>query len=1152
MPSELANAVPGDLSGGPAAQLVDVLAQLHLLDDTQHDETVRQLQPQFGDARSLARELIRRGWLTPYQVNQLFLGRGNQLLLGSYILLERLGEGGMGQVFKARHQTLGRIAALKVIRKDRLSNREALHRFQREIQAVSQLSHPNVVVAFDADQAGDTHFFAMEYVEGIDLGQLVKRSGPLGILQACDFIRQGALGLHHAHERGLIHRDIKPSNLLLSTKDQLVKVLDLGLARLERDADGDPSTTLTQQGSLMGTPDFIAPEQARNSHRIDARADIYSLGCTFYYLLTGQVPFQAETSTEKLYKHWFEEPKPLEELRSEVPPATVAVVRRLMAKKPEDRYQSAALLAAALTPGAENADTLVGTATPVDHPSGDEAPVAVPVAVMAESTMPEAVPMAVAAPSTISEPPVPQAMSARDTMAPFRVPVGRPRLPLMLGVGAALLGVFAVVVFVLAFSKKPKPLAQSRRETTEAPRTREQQADADLQPLLSRFGDPKADDAALRRDLIAYRIQYADLPQATKAAHMIGRLASPFDQLPPNIPKEERFEGPRKYLWAVAGDKRRRHWGPARAVVLSPDGRTIASGGDDGVRLWSVKTGREQAALATGSVQALAFVGDSNVLLCATVDGPVTLWDVVDEKRVNRLSGPVRPGTAIAFSGDGKFVAQGQEDGTVRVWNIGTDKELPRPTGHNSAVHSLTFSPDGKSLASAGEDKLVKGWNVATGKELFRLAGHDGAVRALAFGAEGQTLASGSDDRTIRLWDVAKQRTKQTMDGLDAGTSALAITANGKTVLSGSDDGAVHFWDAAKGTERVAYQGHTDAISSLVYRADGQLLASAGTDGLIRLWDVASEEELSPLGGHTSAVLSVAVSPDARHLATASADHTIRLWETGTLKERAILKGHSGEVSSLSFSGDGQRLASGSWDGRVKLWDMASTKERDTLGGHRGKVQSVAFSLDGKTLAAGSGSTEPSPTGAAPLQIGEVKLWDVGASNRERTTMRRFHRDAVTAVALTPSGKIGLSASFDGTLKFWDWATGRERNVIDAKIALTCAAFNPGGNVVAAGTRKGGVLLYDANSRANIASLSGLTAEVSGLAFALDNQSLLGADLAGHVVLWDWPSRKILLEWQLPGAVHGVAFAPDGRHFITANGNGTIFLFRLKPYTGRQ
>jgi serine/threonine protein kinase len=332
------------------ASLVEALGRFRLLEPAQLTEVTRTLAPRFPEPKALARELIQRGWLTPFQANQLLQGRGQGLVIGSYTLLERLGEGGMGQVFKARNWKLRKVVALKLIRKERLSNAGAVKRFQREVRAAASLSHPNIVLAYDADETGGTHLLVMELVEGAtDLSRLVKKNGPLPVPQACDCIRQAALGLQHICKRGLVHRDIKPHNLLLAGDGKTVKILDMGLARLnDPSSDEDKSSTVTKEGVVMGTPDYIAPEQALESHTVDIRADLYSLGCTFYYLLTERVPFPGGSLGAKLIRHQMDEPTPVEQLRPEVPPVVAAVVRKLMAKDPKARYQTPAEVAAAL------------------------------------------------------------------------------------------------------------------------------------------------------------------------------------------------------------------------------------------------------------------------------------------------------------------------------------------------------------------------------------------------------------------------------------------------------------------------------------------------------------------------------------------------------------------------------------------------------------------------------------------------------------------------------------------------------------------------------------------------------------------------------------------------------------------------------------
>jgi serine/threonine-protein kinase len=333
-----------------AVDLVGLLRRHRLLEPEQLEQLPAVPAGAQG-ARALARELIGRDWITPYQINQLFQGRGAELVLGPYVLLERLGEGGMGQVFKARHVKLRRVVALKVIRPQRLAKEDAVRRFHREIRTAAQLSHPNIVMAYDADEANGTHFFAMEYVAGVDLASLVKAQGPLAVDLACDYARQAALGLQHAHERGMVHRDVKPHNLLL-TRQGVVKVLDLGLARLTQPGEDKPSSVQTKTGVVMGTPDYIAPEQARDSRAADTRSDLYSLGCVLYQLLSGRVPFPTGSVTEKLLHHVMDEPTPLRELRRDVHSAVAAVVHKLMAKCPEDRFQTPSEAAAALAAAA--------------------------------------------------------------------------------------------------------------------------------------------------------------------------------------------------------------------------------------------------------------------------------------------------------------------------------------------------------------------------------------------------------------------------------------------------------------------------------------------------------------------------------------------------------------------------------------------------------------------------------------------------------------------------------------------------------------------------------------------------------------------------------------------------------------------------------
>ena len=312
------------------------------------------------DAEELARELVRTKKLTKFQAEEVYRGKGKSLVLGNYVLFEKIGAGGMGEVFKAEHRRMKRIVAIKILPKAMMKGVGATARFQREVEAASKLLHPNIVSAFDADLANGIHFLAMEYVEGADLYALVRTNGPFSVEKTIDYILQAAKGLEAAHAAGIVHRDIKPANLLLDKKGT-VKILDMGLARLHSGNEETVQSELTSTGLIMGTVDFMAPEQALNSKAADARADIYSLGCSLYYLLTGKALFDGSTLVEKLLAH---RDKPIPSLHTtqfNVPGQVEAVFQKMVAKKIEDRYQTMTAVIADLAKGLPKNSTTSGS-----------------------------------------------------------------------------------------------------------------------------------------------------------------------------------------------------------------------------------------------------------------------------------------------------------------------------------------------------------------------------------------------------------------------------------------------------------------------------------------------------------------------------------------------------------------------------------------------------------------------------------------------------------------------------------------------------------------------------------------------------------------------------------------------------------------------
>lgn len=296
-----------------------------------------------ADAQKLKSELVRVKMLTEFQAHALYNGKANGLTLGNYVILDKIGAGGMGQVFKAEHRRMKRLVAVKVLPKKAVDSPEVFRRFQRELEAAAKLTHPNIVAAYDADEHAGTHFLVMEYVDGIDLAREVKEHGPMAPERSLDCILQAARGLEHAHSQGIVHRDIKPANLLLD-KQNNVKILDMGLARIQVEGQGlrpnSDQASLTQVGNIMGTVDFMSPEQALDSRSANQLSDIYSLGATWHYLLTGQPMFDGDTLMARILAHR-EAPVPsLVARRKDVPPQIDAIFQRMVAKKPELRYQS--------------------------------------------------------------------------------------------------------------------------------------------------------------------------------------------------------------------------------------------------------------------------------------------------------------------------------------------------------------------------------------------------------------------------------------------------------------------------------------------------------------------------------------------------------------------------------------------------------------------------------------------------------------------------------------------------------------------------------------------------------------------------------------------------------------------------------------------
>lgn len=396
-------------------EFLDLVRKSGVVDEKRLDAYLQKTRaggPIPPDLGKFAGILVRDGILTHFQAEQFLQGKWRRFTIGKYKVLERLGSGGMGSVYLCEHKFMRRRVAVKVLPAAKADDPAALERFYREARAVAALDHPNIVRAYDIDQDEKLHFLVMEYVDGASLQEIIKKHGPMDVTRAAHYLSQAAVGLQHAHQTaGLVHRDIKPGNVLVD-RNGVVKILDMGLARFFHDEED--ILTKKYDENVLGTADYLAPEQALDSHSVDIRADIYSLGATCYFILTGCTPFTEGTVAQKLIWHQTRQPKPIRQIRPEVPEGLAAIVEKMMSKNPADRYQSPSDITAALA---------VWTQTPIPPPPEKEMPRLSPAAMGGDSTISQVTMTPTPAPAPVrpaSPPPPPAARPA--PVAPTPIP----------------------------------------------------------------------------------------------------------------------------------------------------------------------------------------------------------------------------------------------------------------------------------------------------------------------------------------------------------------------------------------------------------------------------------------------------------------------------------------------------------------------------------------------------------------------------------------------------------------------------------------------------------------------------------------------------------------------------------------------------------
>jgi serine/threonine protein kinase len=767
----------------------------------------------FADAHSLARALVDRDLLTPYQANQFLQGRGGELLLGPYRILDRLGEGGMGQVFQAHHVCMDRIIALKVIAKDRVSDPTAVARFYREVRAVAKLSHPNIVTAFEVNQVGDTHFLAMEYVGGIDLARLVRQSGPLSIPNACEYIRQAAVGLQHAHEKGLVHRDIKPGNLIVARPNPeeppITKILDFGLARFE--SESAQAERLTQLGKIVGTVDYIAPEQAQNARTADIRADIFSLGCSLFFLLTGQPPFVGKDAAEKIGARVLGDAPSVREVRPEVSPALEQVVAKMMARNPADRYHTPGEVAKALEPHTQQERQPPGKPIPTQ-----ERPIA-------RTRKPSAAPAKV--------------KTDIDGLHFWSQGPGarRPLLVIvaMAFVAGSLMALIAVGAIVFWLGTRDGP-AQSGRQAN----LKTSGSDGPSSPTKTQSKSQTASGSDKK-------------PPVTESKK------SNLDPKQPETRKEE-VQPPTKPLPKkhVVGEIHRfdGHAAGVVDVAFAPNGLTAVSGGDDRtVFLWDVESGKEIRRFEGhgGAINCVCFTPDGLQVISGSADKTLRLWEVATGKEIRRFKHAAAVGYGIVVTPNGSRIICHSADKIVHIWDLERGTKLRQfeyrggldPKVIDVWIHS--FSSDGQLAISVATDKIVRLWHVdkATVQLLDRDV-NDAKVPVQDRASTGGTLSADGrfaltwhqDIKHLLLYDVASGKLLHRFEQ-PAPVYRAFFSPDGKRVVASYDGQKfAGLWDVATGNEVYRIAGNPLGIPTIRFSPDGKHALSSGRDGTVRFW----------------------------------------------------------------------------------------------------------------------------------------------------------------------------------------------------------------------------------------------------------------------------------------------------------------------------
>jgi WD40 repeat protein/serine/threonine protein kinase len=1087
--------------------------------------------------------------------------------LGEYRLVREVGRGGMGVVYEAEQESLGRRVALKVLPPGAIADPKQLRRFEREARSAARLHHTNIVPVFGVGHHEGTHYYVMQLIEGQGLDRVLAE-------------------LRRLQKSRAEARARKPENTRTVQQESAEEIaLSMTTGRLGLEGDPPPGTATlpwSSPGCVPQPATVLIPAPGASSPSVTS--DVASLSGTDrrFALAVARIGVQAAEAIG--YAHgqgilhrdikpsnllldrdgnvWVADFGLAKAIGAEDLTHTGDVVGTLRYIAPErfrgkgdarsDIYSLGLTLYEMLTlrPAYPETDNtrLIHQVTQEDPPKLRKLNRAIPPDL--ESIINKAI---------AREPGQRYATAGALAEDLRRFLDGRPilarrvtravrlwrwcrrnRVEAMLIAGIALALVLGTVV-ATAFAIRARQNAadarsyarqlgqEAERANLEARKTREEALRADREARRVR-------DEKRLNDRRLYQAEISMAHQAWQDGDL-DLVRHHLQSFGPVRPEDTDLLG---FEWYYLHRPCRPEviLNGATCVRYSPDGRSLAGGGVDGtVKIWDTADSREVRTLNghRGSVTRLAFGPDGRTIASASTDHTVKLWDAASGQEVRALSGHTQPVIDVAFSVDGRRIATGSVDRTVKIWDGATGRELRTLLGHTGDIRGVSFSPDCRTLSSCGMDQTIRVWDAATGQEI-RTIREKGPFGPMAYSRDGRFLATTGSDQAAKIRDAATGQVIHTLGGQSDEVSSVSFSRDGRLLAAASLDQTVKIYDVATGRELRTLRGFTGEVWSVSYAPDGRHVAAAGADQTVRVWTISAEQEPLTMRGHQGPVWGLAYGPDGRTLASAGPDRLVKLWDVATGLILLTLHGHASGVWAVAYSPDGRTLASAGHDHTIRLWDVATGRESRVLRGHADAVLDVAYGPDGRTLAsAGLDRT--------------VRLWDASTGRELRTL--RGHTSQVNGVAYGPDDRTIASASSDQTVRVWDAATGQELHTLRGHTGIVAAVvYSPDGRGVASASFDHTVKLWDAATGQETQTLRGQSAAVREIAFTPDGRRIAWGGDDRTVRLGDVATVQELLALRgHAGYIRAVIFSPDGLTLASAGADGTIRLWDGTPLT---